>query len=298
MRPQEVPRDDRRESRGASPGEAAGAAIDELIRGFLDVIPKVLPPFTDLTVLVTRPASQAASLCEQIVARGGAAIAFPAIEIEPLPAPEAAEHDLVVFVSVNAVAHGARLIRKGPATRIAAIGRATAAALAQAQLPADIVPEAGFDSEALLAHPDLELRAGARVLIVRGSGGRELLQETFLAHGLSVETREVYRRVRPTIDEQRRAAVEAQWTEEGIDVVTLTSIETLHNLLALLSESGRERLRTTALLLASRRILQAAREAGLHGDEIVAAGADDASMLGALAQWRTRARTPRTERPR
>jgi uroporphyrinogen-III synthase len=283
---------------GTTALEASGAANSESIRGFLDVIPKVLAPLTGLTVLVTRPATQAASLCEQIIARGGAAIAFPAIEIEPLAAPEAAEHDLIVFVSVNAVAHGAHLIKKGAATRIAAIGKATAAALAQAQLPADIVPEAGFDSEALLAHPGLELRAGARVVIVRGSGGRELLQETFLAHGLSVETREVYRRVRPTIDEQRRAAVEAHWAEEGIDVVTLTSIETLHNLQALLSDSGRERLRTTALLLASRRILQAAREAGLLGDEIVAAGADDASMLGALAQWRTRARAPRTERPR
>jgi uroporphyrinogen-III synthase len=251
-----------------------------------------MPPLSGLTVLVTRPAAQAASLCEQIEAHGGVAIAFPAIEIEPLPAVASVAHDLVVFVSVNAVAHGLQCVEIGPTTRIAAIGKATAAALAQAQMPADIVPDAGFDSEALLAHPELNLASGARVLIVHGTGGRELLKETFIAHGMSVETREVYRRVRPVVDEARRADIEARWSDEGIDVVTLTSIETLHNLLAMLSEHGRELLRDTMLLIASKRIMEAAAAAGLRGAAILAPGADDASMLGALARWRTRARAP------
>lgn len=254
------------------------------------MIPKVMPPLAELTVLVTRPASQAASLCEQIQQRGGTAIAFPSVEIEALAATVASGHDLVVFVSVNAVAHGVRWIEKGPTTRIAAIGKATAAALAEASLPADIVPEAGFNSEALLAHPDLALSSGARVLIVRGAGGRELLQESFAARGLIVETREVYRRVRPVIAEPVRDALEARWASEGIDVVTATSIETLHNLSEILSERGRRLLRETTLLVASRRIADAAAAAGLNGTVIVANGADDASMIGALARWRTRAR--------
>ena len=140
------------------------------------MIPKVMPPLAELTVLVTRPAPQAATLCEQITHHGGTAIAFPAVQIEALSAAVAIGHDLIVFVSVNAVAHGVHLIEKGPTARVAAIGKATAAALAQTSLPADIVPEAGFNSEALLAHPDLTLASGARVLIVRGAGGRELLQ--------------------------------------------------------------------------------------------------------------------------
>jgi uroporphyrinogen-III synthase len=256
------------------------------------VIPRIVPPLTDVTALVTRPAQQAETLCSEIVRLGGVAIAFPCISIEPLDAPEAAEHDLVVFVSVNAVAHGVRLVRKGPGTRIAAIGKATAAALASLQMPADVVPEHGFDSEALLAHPKLALARGARVLIVHGAGGRELLQQTFIARGLTVETREVYRRVRPVVDERQCAEIEARWADEGIDVVTLTSIETLHNLTAMLSERGRRLLASTPLLVASRRIGQAAAEAGLSGEVIVASGADDASMIGALALWRTRARMP------
>src|SRR5690606_26730779 len=154
------------------------------------------------------------------------------------PAPRASGHDLIVFASVNAVAHGAHLIDKSPTARIAAIGKATAAALAEASLPADIVPETGFTSEALLAHPDFTLPDNARVLIVRGSGGREMLRETLTARGLVVETLDVYRRVRPEIDAATRDAIEARWASEGIDVVTVTSVETLHNLIALLSDRG------------------------------------------------------------
>ncbi len=256
------------------------------------MIPKVVPPLTDVTVLVTRPAAQCAVLCEEIVRHGGNAIPFPAVEIEPLAAQAAAsvDYDLIVFVSVNAVEHGARQVSKGAGTRIAAIGRATAAALAAAELAADIVPEAGFTSEALLAHPQLQLTGGARVLIVRGEGGRELLKETFTAHGMSVETREVYRRVRPPVDAARLAEVETRWAEDGIDVVTATSIETLQNLQAMLTDRGRQLLSSTALLVPSRRIVAAAVGAGLQADAIIAAGADDAAMIGALAQWRMRAR--------
>lgn len=257
------------------------------------MIPRVVPPLTDLTVLVTRPAVQCAALCAEIERYGGSAIAFPAVEIEPVAVQAKVasdDYDLVVFVSVNAVEHGARDVTRSARTRVAAIGRATAAALAAAELAADIVPEAGFTSEALLAHPQLQLTSGARVLIVRGEGGRELLKETFAAHGMSVETREVYRRVRPNVDAARLAEVEARWSDEGIDVVTATSIETLENLQALLTERGRQLLSSTALLVPSRRIVAAAVSAGLRGEAIVAAGADDASMIGALAQWRMRAR--------
>jgi uroporphyrinogen-III synthase len=254
------------------------------------MIPKIMPPLAELTVLVTRPAAQAAALCEQMQRQGAVAIAFPAVEIAPVTAATASGHDLIIFASVNAVAHGAHLIEKGPTTRIAAIGKATAAALKEASLPADIVPETGFNSEALLAHPDLTLPEGAKVLIVRGSSGRELMQETFTARGLLVETRDVYRRVRPSIEAATRDALETRWQNEGIDVVTATSIETLHNLIDMLSERGRALLRETTLLVASRRIADAAQAAGLNGLPIVANGADDASMIGALAQWRTRAR--------
>ena len=77
--------------------------------------------------------------------------------------------------------------------------------------------------------------------------------------------------------------------------MTATSIETLQNLQALLTERGRQLLSSTALLVPSRRIVAAAVGAGLRGEAIVAAGADDASMIGALAQWRMRPGPARAE---
>ena len=46
----------------------------------------------------------------------------------------------------------------------------------------------------LLAHPKLTLESGARVLIVRGAGGRELMQQTFESAGAIVQTLDVYER--------------------------------------------------------------------------------------------------------
>ena len=253
------------------------------------MIPLVVPPLTGLSVLNTRPLPQAAALAASIERLGGTTVSLPAIDIVPIPTAPVAGHDLVIFVSVNAVAHGAHCITRAAAMRIAAIGNTTAAALAAAGLAVDLVPETGFNSEGLLAHPDLG--TSARVLIVRGAGGRELLQETFATRGCVVETLDVYRRVLPVVDAARRDAIETLWSEGGIDVVTATSVATLHNLHSLLSERGRELLRVTPLLVASKRIMAAAADMGLEGECLLASGADDPALIGTLSFWQARARS-------
>jgi uroporphyrinogen-III synthase len=254
------------------------------------VIPRVVPPLTGLTVLVTRPLPQARALAEQIGARGGEAIVFPTIAIEPVAALAPEPHDWIVFVSVHAVEHGAALLDKSASMRIAAIGKATASALAAANLTADVVPEAPFTSEALLAHPAFQPAAGERVLIVRGSGGRETLRETLSARGVHVGTLDVYRRVCPQVPPEQIAALETRWSEDGIDVVTATSFETYANLIALLTPHGRELLARTPLVAASQRIVDAASESGWRAQALIAAAPDDATIVGTLARWRARAR--------
>jgi len=257
------------------------------------VIPKVIPPLTGLVILVTRPAAQSVALAERIRELGGEAHVLPAIDIRQRVASVAGTYELVIFVSVNAVEHGATLIVRSAQTQIAAIGKATAAALRALDFSVDIVPEHSFTSEALLAHPQLTLPPSARILIVRGSGGRDTMQQTFLERGFTVDMLDVYERVLPQIDTVQRDAIESTWASDGIDVVTATSVETLRNLESLLSESGRALLRSTVLVVPSARVAAAAAEMGLRGDCIVAAGADDLSMTGALAQWHTRARVSR-----
>lgn len=254
------------------------------------MIPKVIPPLTGLSVLVTRPAAQAETLCARIEELGGSSIRFPTIAIEPHSAPPAEPCDLVVFVSVNAVQHGRHLVAPNANIKVAAIGRATAAALRDAGLTVDYVPEAGFTSEALLSHPQLSLSSGMRALIVRGEGGREMLQAEFATRGLIVHTREVYKRVRPQIDVAAREAIENEWSEGDIDIVTLTSIATLDHLREMLSDRGNSLLKRTPVLVVSTRIAEAVRGADLQGEIVMAPAADDASIIGALSQWHARAR--------
>lgn len=254
------------------------------------MIPAIIPPLTGLSVLVTRPQPQSGELAARIHALGGDATILPAIEIRPRSVTAVQEHQLVVFVSVNAVEHGHHLIVRREGMKVAAIGKATAAALAQMKIGVDIVPERGFTSEALLAHPALAIEPGTRVLIVRGSGGRELLQQTFAASGAIVETLDVYERVLPSIDERTRAELDARWSQGEIHVVTATSVETLANLDHLLTAAGAAALRMTPLVVPSPRVAEAAAAMGHRSERIIAAGADDESIVGALAQWHARAR--------
>lgn len=249
-------------------------------------------------VLVTRPEQQAAALAARFEADGARVFRLPAIELharEDRPAIRAALGPIdrfhwLVYVSANAVRHGLFLLDRvvpgeGP-PRLAAVGPATAAALAAAGYPVALVPAAGFDSESLLAAPEFAELANARVLIVRGDGGRELLGETLAARGAEVAYAEVYERrcARPVPGVV--PAVEAAWSAGAIQVVTATSVELLRCLVEILTPDGRALLRRTALLTGGPRIAEAARRMGFEGELIVAASADDAALADALADWR------------
>ena len=253
------------------------------------MIPLVVPPLQSMSVLVTRPASQATSLASRIRQSGGEAIMLPAIAIEPIAVTATGEYDLAIFISSNAVEHGARLIDTHASLRVAAIGKSTAAALAALNITVDLFPDSDSRSETLLAHPSLDLASGSRVLIVRGVGGRTLLQESFTARGMQVDVLEVYRRVLPPADPALLASIETLWSAGDLDIVTVTSVEILTNLVAMFGDKGF--LRSVPLLAASGRIAEAAAALGLQGEIVLARGADDDSLVGALSYWRARERS-------
>lgn len=255
------------------------------------MIPMPVAPLKGVVVLVTRPLEQSKSLCAAIDAQGGESIEFPTIAIEPIesvtPPPVC---DWIVFISVHAVRFGLRHVQRGEHTRIAAIGKATESALASNDIRVDAVSTAGSTSEALLAHPAFANVASQSVLIVKGVGGRELLQDELQRRNANVSTYEVYRRVKPDVAAAALQSLEQQWLDERIDIVTLTSVETLVNLLAMLSPAGRRLLASTPIVPVSERIASAARERGLEGAIVMARGADDAAIVGAIAAWHARAR--------
>jgi uroporphyrinogen-III synthase len=262
------------------------------------LIPYPIAPLQDIVVLVTRPAAQALKLCEQIRKYGGEAIAFPTIVIESTATASPVEtYDWLIFTSANAVQHGLSLVTLGEHTRVAAIGKATAAALAEREIRVDAMPQGKATSETLLNHPAFATVATQSVLIVKGVGGRELLQDELTRRGARVNALEVYRRAMPQLDAASVAQIEQRWrpnnpsgNDVGIDIVTLTSIETLDNLLAMLTDMGRALLKSTPFVTPSQRIADAARANLLQGQCVLSRGADDEALIGAIAAWHARAR--------
>jgi uroporphyrinogen-III synthase len=244
-------------------------------------------------VLVTRPAGQAQALCRLIESAGGRARAVPTIEILPVEDPEparallAADWDLLIFTSRNAVELALALGFTGDwprAARLAAVGRATAAALSTAGRAPDLVPSERYDSESLLALPALAQPAGQRVLIVRGEGGRALLGEVLAERGAEVRFAEVYRRMRPAFDARELIA---HWGAE-VDLAIATSDEVLLNLIELLGAPGRDALLATPLVVISERTAQTARDLGFRSVR-VAERAEDAAIVAALShEWSQR----------
>ena len=253
-----------------------------------------------LGVLVTRPEHQTENLCRLIEQAGGVAIRCPLLTIgEPRDwAPALAvfdqliSYDLLLFTSANAVDRGLPLIleRGGipPHLELAAIGAATARALARHGIGPCLQPDEGFTSEALLALPRFQRVTGQRIVIVRGEGGRELLVTTLAARGARVVAAEVYRRERPAIDS---APLLKRWGKGEIGAVVVTSKESLRNLFDLLGIAGQDYLRDTPLVAVSDRIRQAATDYGCHSILLAREASDDA-LIATLLELTTNSPSP------
>ncbi|MFO7541758.1 MAG: fused uroporphyrinogen-III synthase HemD/membrane protein HemX [Thiobacillus sp.] len=260
-------------------------------------------PLSGRTVLVTRPAQQAAALAQLIREAGGEPYAFPALEVAAVDADQLtaslahlAEADIVIFISPNAATFGMAAIRAGgnlPASaQVFAVGPGTARAL-QAQDVGQVATPLGQDSEALLALPQLQDVSGKRVVIVRGVGGRALLADTLTERGAEVGFLECYRRLRPDAD---ATPLLARWQAGEIDAVTVTSAETLDNLAAMLGEAGAPLLAATPLFAPHEKIADAARRFGI--EHVIATPSGDAGLIEGLVNWfRTHTMNDKTEDP-
>ncbi len=219
-------------------------------------------------ILVTRPAGQADVLCKIIEQSGGKALHLPTLEIianapEPQSLQCALNADWLIFTSTNAVDFALSAFSGTmPGTNqpcIAAVGAATAKSLRLAGWPVDCVPVHDYSSEGLLAEPQLADVTGKTCIIVRGVGGREKLAAALRSRGAVVGYLEVYSRQRPTADIR---PLTDSLMECQLDAVTVTSVEALHNLLAMLDNRLADLLRALPLIVMSDRIAQTAEQLG------------------------------------
>lgn len=202
-------------------------------------------PLLGAGVIVTRSREQASGMARQLAAHGARVVEFPAISIEPVedsaPIREAAcrlrEYDWAVFTSPNGVDHFWRAItalgldaRAFAATFVAAIGPATAEALAQKGIRADLVPRTHI-AEDLLAGLLAKGVSGKRILIPRAVDARDVLPQGLRDAGADVAVVPVYKTASAP-DRKEKAESILKLLEEGaVRYITFASSSTVTNFL-------------------------------------------------------------------
>jgi uroporphyrinogen-III synthase len=244
----------------------------------------VTPGLGGAQILVTRPAAQAENLCRQIERQHGVALRFPTLEISAAPIDTATiEHarqcDWLIFTSANAVDFALRAFDGKMAglqnVQLAAVGQATADALHKSGLNVACMPATDFSSEGLLAEPAMQTVSGLRIIIVRGVGGREKLAQVLCIRGATVDYLEVYQRTRPEND---NTELVHSLCEGRLRAITITSGEALHNLLTMLDEASRARLRELPVVVVSERIAGLARDLGFTRPKVTRQPTDAAIL--------------------
>lgn len=195
-------------------------------------------------VLLTRPAGQNDEFRQRLRALGAIPIEFPTIQITPPADPSALDAALarlevycwIVFTSANAVEHVChRLLRVGRTAsdfsqaRIAAIGPATAAALAEQGVGVDLVPGEHV-AEALVEQ--IGDVAGQRILLPAADIARPTLAAGLQAKGAIVD-RVVAYQTKPV-----EAAGDLTTCLNTLDVLTFASSSAARNFVHLLNTAA------------------------------------------------------------
>ncbi len=255
-------------------------------------------PLNGVTIVVTRPAAQASRLLELARAAGAACVPYPTLQIDPIALDDATcahlksrAWDWAIFTSANAVESALEQCSAPLAARHAAVGRATARALEQRGIKVDACPESA-NSEGLLELQEFAALAGRGVLLVKGSGGRELLRDALRARGADVLELAVYRRSVTAPTAAAAAQLHAALTSAGPLVVAVTSAEVLQSLLEHVASDDAARLRSRTLLVPGPRVAAAGARLGWTGPVVAAATAEDEAMLAALTGLAAGSRPP------
>lgn len=200
-------------------------------------------PLAGRRVIVTRARAQASDFAARLVELGADVVEVPVVAVEPVTDPATLAESLewacrasgrawVVLTSANgvpfvwaALRHAGGDARRLAGVRIAAIGPATAAALEQRGLVADLVPRE-YVAEALAEALVDSGVAGGRVLLARADGARDVLPQRLSAAGAEVRVVATYRSVVPP---EAAARLRAALAAGPVDAVTFTSSSTVRH---------------------------------------------------------------------
>ena len=258
-------------------------------------------PLSGKRVVVTRPKERAADLVAALEGAGASVLELPVIAVVDPPdggaalraeAGRASSYDWIVFTSAHAAARFADALRDGRAlgtARLAAVGDATARALATRHLAVDLVPAEHSAAGLVEAMPPPAASHGGRILFPRALRARDVLAPGLRAKGWDVTEVDAYETVgAATLDQPGfdRAVLDAA---AGADAVVFASPSSVTHYAALMS--GRPLPATVACI--GPVTAEAARRAGFEVS-VVAERPGAAGLVEALcAQVHARGRDVR-----
>ncbi len=240
-----------------------------------------------LRIMVTRADRQAAALTEALKALGAEAVSCPVIAIEPIAVDPSSLHDLgrydwLALTSANGVDRLRELLRDAsrdlPAgIKVAAIGPETAARAQEAGMTPTLVPQR-FIAEELADALAAAMAPGARILLARAAGARDVLPDQLRARGARVDVLETYRTVPPADVRPRLAA-----SLPGVDIITFTSSSTVRHFIDAVEGALADRVRIACIGPIT---AQTARDLGLRVD-IIAQEYTTRGLVDAIVRSRT-----------
>ncbi|MND55395.1 Uroporphyrinogen-III synthase [compost metagenome] len=248
---------------------------------------------TGWRLLLTRPAEECTALATALAEVEVFSHAMPLLDIEALPVgPQQLEqmrelerYRAVIVVSKPAARLGLELLDQcwpqAPQLAWFSVGAATAQIL-QARGLNVTFPAQGDDSEALLQLPQLQAAIAtphARVLIMRGEGGRELLAERLSEQGASVDYLQLYRRCLPRYP---AAALSQAITEQRLNGLVVSSGQGFEHLQQLAGDDWPQ-LSQLPLFVPSSRVAGMAQAAGAR-TVVDCRGASAAALLATLRE--------------
>lgn len=199
-------------------------------------------PLTGRVVLITRAREQAGAFAELLEAAGARVLLVPTIAIEPpqswapLDAALAGDFRWIVFTSVNGVAMVRRRVEATglgrdllERARLAAIGPATAGALGDWGLTAEVVP-GEYVAESLVECLRPLVGRGEAVLLPRAAETRDVLVRELSALGAHVTEVAAYR---TRAAREQAGALREAFADRRVDVVTFTSSSTVRSFCSL-----------------------------------------------------------------
>jgi len=240
-------------------------------------------PKNKTRVLITRPKHQQSnflSICEEA---GLDTITLPCLDILPVECSIdenlIKNAELIFFTSRNAVefAH-ANLPLPWRDAPVYAIGRATERVLCKLGQKLVHPPVEPYTSEAFLEWYATQSPIKS-ALIIKGLGGRDLIETHLQSAGVEVTVKPVYKRVTPVVSDAERRRV---FVDTPPHIISITSDDVLRNLVNIAGPDYANVLHATQLVVNSQRCADLAVRLGFDHSPKIAHPPGDLGQIAAI----------------